>query len=80
MTNQRRERLATALARIATAPAGRGVLEPGTIVEIDQDLEIHFWREQEDGSWTSESAAPGELSAAEMSERLADPEPLRGQQ
>lgn len=78
MTDQNREQLAIAFARIAARPSGRGVLQPGVVVEIDKDLQIHFWHQDQQGSWSSESAAPGKLSAAEMSVRLADPEPLRG--
>ena len=62
----RKARITEAFIKAVISENSRGEIEPGVVIEVDDNLEIHTWCRGADGVWREPSSISGKRTEDEM--------------
>lgn len=70
--DRNKKKITEAFIKAVSSESGRGEIEPGVVIEVDEDLEIHKWCRGADGIWREPSSPDSGRTEEEMTKLIPD--------
>jgi hypothetical protein len=68
----RKEKITDAFVKLVMSEDARGEIEPGVVIEIDDNLEIRKWCRGADGFWREPASPDFSITEEEMASLIPD--------